>query len=99
MDVLISHTIEGCLAAPEYGGNRQLAGWKMVGLEGDTQPLGFSVFLRDAGSYVERADHPMSTPNPDELVGGVLAPRALSADGAAIQSSIATLSKIPGEAC
>jgi hypothetical protein len=92
VDLVIQHTLEGCLSAPEYGGNRKLGGWKMVGLEGDNQPLGYSLFSTRADGYTERADHPMSTANPDELgPDGALAPRPLSADGLAIQSSIATL--------
>jgi hypothetical protein len=87
MDLLIQHTIEGCFSAPEYGGNARGRGWKMVGLEGDSQPLGFSLYSEELGDYVERPDHPMSTPNPDEID----APRPLTADGLKVQESIATL--------
>src|SRR5438034_229732 len=31
IDLLVEHTLEGCFAAPEYGGNRPLGGSKMVG--------------------------------------------------------------------
>jgi len=101
MDVLIGHTLEGCFAAPEYGGNRRLGGWRLVGLEGDDQPLGYSIFSRADGTYHERPDHPMSTPNPDEIdpVTGALAPRALSADGDRVQRSIAALANLLGGAC
>ena len=70
LDVVIRHVLEGCFAAPEYGGNRQLAGWRMIGIEGDSQPLGFSVFSSARGAYRERPRHPMSTPNPDDLAPG-----------------------------
>jgi hypothetical protein len=90
MDLLIQHTIEGCFAPPEYGGNRGTRGWRLLGLEGDAQPLGFSVFSRAADGYNERADHPMSTPNP----GDTGAP--LSSEAAAIQAGIARFSA-PGE--
>ena len=101
MDVVIGHTLEGCFAAPEYGGNRRLGGWRLVGLEGDDQPLGYSIFSRADGTYHERQDHPMSTPNPDEIdaMTGALAPRALSADGDRIQRSIAQLANALGGAC
>jgi len=33
---------EGMYGAPEYGGNRDLAGWKSIGFEGDIQPRGWS---------------------------------------------------------
>lgn len=96
ISLLIQHTLEGCYAAPEYGGNRikngQPQGWAMLGLEGDNQPLGYSVFSRELDTYVERPDHPMSTPNPDELGnGGVIVPRPLTPDGEAIQTNIALL--------
>ena len=101
LDILITHTLEGCFAAPEYGGNRHLAGWGMIGLEGDDQPLGYSIFSLAADGYVERPDHPMSTPNPDEVdpTTGALRPKPLSPDGARMQASIATLSGAFGETC
>jgi hypothetical protein len=87
IDLLIQHTLEGCFSVPEYGGNLRGQGWAMVGLEGDDQPLGYSIFSLATGSYVERPDHPMSTPNPDELgPGGTVAPRPLTADGKFIQN-------------
>ncbi len=55
---------EAAFAAPEYGGNPGLQGWKMVHFEGDSQPLGYSIFDESAGVYRERADAPMSTANP-----------------------------------
>jgi hypothetical protein len=48
--LLFEHTIEGMYANPEYGGNRDLAGWKDIGFAGDVQPRGFT---RDE---VERSD-------------------------------------------
>src|SRR5262249_54012385 len=94
LDIVIAHTIEGCFSAPAYGGNAGGAGGggaggRMRGREGADQPLGFSIFSLQTQNYVERADHPMSTPNPDEIgTGGALAPRPLSADGDFIQQSI-----------
>jgi len=89
LDLVIGHTLEGAFAPPEYGGNLHLAGWQLVGLEGDSQPLGYSVFDAKTNAYVERGDHPMSTPNPDELgPGGVLQPKPLSADADALQALI-----------
>jgi len=43
IDTLIRHTLEGCFSAPEYGGNTHLHGWELVGLEVDSQPLGYSI--------------------------------------------------------
>ena len=96
IDLLIQHTLEGCYSCPEYGGNKRRAGWAMLGLEGDDQPLGYSIFSLATNGYVERPDHPMSTPNPDELAG----PLPLSPDGQSIQNSIlATASAFSNGAC
>ena len=40
--LLFEHTIEGLYAAPEYGGNRNLAGWKDISYPGDSQPRGYT---------------------------------------------------------
>ena len=67
----------------------------MLGIEGDSQPLGYSVFSRATQSYRERPDHPVSTANPDELgPDGGLLPRPLGPDGAAIQQAISELTGI-----
>jgi len=100
ISILIRHTLEGCFSAPEYGGNKGGAGWRMLGLEGDDQPLGYSIFDQATNGYNERADHPMSTPNPDELgPGGVVVPKPLSADGLTMRNLIATLSGLFGDEC
>jgi hypothetical protein len=103
-DLLVQHTLEGCFSAPEYGGNAGGAGWALLGIEGDSQPLGYSLFSESTQNYVERPGHPMSTPNPDELgPGGALAPRPLSAEGLAVQQAIsqftATLEQLIPGAC
>ena len=48
--LLFEHTIEGLYASPEYGGNKDLAGWKEIGFPGDIQPRGYSA------DEVERSD-------------------------------------------
>ncbi|HEV7554882.1 MAG TPA: gluconate 2-dehydrogenase subunit 3 family protein [Kofleriaceae bacterium] len=60
--LVIQLVCEAAFSAPEYGGNPDGAGWKLVNFEGDSQPLGYSQFV--AGSYVERPEAPLSTPNP-----------------------------------
>lgn len=40
--VLYQHACEGAYGAPEYGGNRDLAGWRAIGYPGDVQPRGFT---------------------------------------------------------
>jgi hypothetical protein len=40
--VLRELVVEGCFAAPEYGGNKDLKGWKIAQFQGDSQPLGYT---------------------------------------------------------
>ena len=40
--LLFEHTMEGLYAAPEYGGNRNLAGWQDISYPGDSQPRGYT---------------------------------------------------------
>ncbi len=40
--LLYRHACEGAYAAPEYGGNRGLAGWRAIGFPGDAQPRGYT---------------------------------------------------------
>ena len=40
--VLYEHACEGAYGAPEYGGNRNLEGWNVIGWEGDVQPRGYT---------------------------------------------------------
>jgi hypothetical protein len=61
---LIELVLESAFSAPEYGGNPQGAGWKMVYFEGDAQPLGYSWFDEQTGKYAEDPAHPVSTPTP-----------------------------------
>jgi hypothetical protein len=56
--------VEAAFGAPEYGGNKDLAGWKMIHFEGDTLPYGYANYDETTGAYVERPDAPVSTRNP-----------------------------------
>ena len=40
--LLYTHACQGAYAAPEYGGNRDLAGWRAIQFEGDVQPRGYT---------------------------------------------------------
>ena len=93
--IAIQHTMEGAFAAPEYGGNRHGKGWKILGLEGDSQPLGYALYSRADDTYHERPDHPLSTANPDEVAG----PKPLSTEGQTIQTTIASTTSLLGEGC
>ena len=56
--------IEGCFSSPEYGGNAKLGGFEICHFEGDSQPLGYSLYDEATHSYNERPDAPVSKPNP-----------------------------------
>ena len=71
LSLITGHTLEGMFCAPEYGGNTDLVGWKLIGYGGDSQPLGYSLFDETKMTYHERADKPNSTANPDEDFSGV----------------------------
>jgi hypothetical protein len=40
--LLYEHACEGMYSAPEYGGNRDLSGWKAIQWPGDVQPRGYT---------------------------------------------------------
>lgn len=42
LNLLYEHVCEGLYAAPEYGGNRNLTGWRSIGYLGDVQPRGYT---------------------------------------------------------
>jgi len=71
LDLLTRHTFEGLLSDPVYGGNRDRIGWQLVGYDGDSQPLGYTLgFDEGTQEYIERSDKPNSRPNPDETCAG-----------------------------
>jgi Gluconate 2-dehydrogenase subunit 3 len=41
-ELLYGHACEGMYGAPEYGGNRDGAGWRAIGFAGDVQPRGWT---------------------------------------------------------
>jgi hypothetical protein len=63
-DLAIELVCQAVFAAPEYGGNAAGAGWSQIHFEGDSQPLGYSLWDAANNVYKERADFPMSTANP-----------------------------------
>lgn len=40
--LMYRHACQGAYAAPEYGGNLDLAGWRAIKFEGDVQPRGYT---------------------------------------------------------
>jgi gluconate 2-dehydrogenase gamma chain len=41
-ELLYGHACEGAYGAPEYGGNRDLGGWRAIRFPGDVQPRGYT---------------------------------------------------------
>jgi hypothetical protein len=50
--LLFGHAVDGMYSVPEYGGNRELVGWKDISFPGDIQPRGYTA------SEVSRSDGP-----------------------------------------
>lgn len=42
IDVAFPHTLQFMYGAPEYGGNKNLAGWRYTNYDGDVQPRGYT---------------------------------------------------------
>lgn len=41
-ELVYGHCCEGMYGPPEYGGNRDLVGWRNIGIDGDVQPRGYT---------------------------------------------------------
>ncbi len=52
-ELLFRHACESLYGDPAYGGNRDEAGWKAIGFDGDTQPRGWTD---------DEVTHPVDTP-------------------------------------
>jgi hypothetical protein len=61
-DLLIDLVIEAAFSNPEYGGNVNLAGWKLARYEGDVLPLGYSLYDVGSGKYNELPGAPVAGP-------------------------------------
>jgi hypothetical protein len=68
-DLAVTHTFELYFAAPEYGGNKALGGWKAVGFEGDRQPRGFT---REEIDDPPLAPLPLVAPPLEGLLGSLV---------------------------
>jgi hypothetical protein len=64
INLVILFVTQASFAAPEYGGNKNLAGWKIANWEGDRQPVGYSWYDPATQTYREDPAHPVSTANP-----------------------------------
>ncbi|MFN8644484.1 MAG: hypothetical protein U0802_23545 [Candidatus Binatia bacterium] len=59
--------------AGRCGGNRDRLGWQLVGFDGDSQPLGYTIFDETLGDYREQADKPNSRLDPGDSCHGLSA--------------------------
>ncbi len=56
VDVAFPHTLELLYGPPEYGGNRELVGWQLIGWDGDVQPRGWT---REQVEHRDGSDDPL----------------------------------------
>jgi hypothetical protein len=61
----IAHLAEGMFCAPEYGGNQGLVTWRDYHYDGDSQPLGHTLYDRVSDTLYDRADAPNQTIDED----------------------------------
>lgn len=66
VELLLTHTLEGAYAAPEYGGNDGLVMWNALNYEGDSHPLGYAIYNETTAQYDELPDRPLTTADPGE---------------------------------
>ncbi|MBK7977648.1 MAG: gluconate 2-dehydrogenase subunit 3 family protein [Deltaproteobacteria bacterium] len=64
-DAVLDHLCEGLFCAPEYGGNRDQIAWRQYHYDGDSQPLGHTLFDPATGESRDRPDQPCQTLDPN----------------------------------
>ncbi len=70
-EAFLAHLAEGMFSAPEYGGNRDLAGWRDYAYDGDSQPLGHTLFDATTQTLYDRPDQPNQTLDPNRPNDGL----------------------------
>jgi hypothetical protein len=70
-DAFLAHLAEGMFCAPEYGGNRGTAGWRDYFYDGDSQPLGHTLFDASSDTLRDRPDQPNQTLDPNRQNDGL----------------------------
>lgn len=70
-DAFLEHLAEGMFCAPEYGGNRDGVGWRDYFYDGDSQPLGHTLFDASSDTLRDRPDQPNQTLDPDRQNDGL----------------------------
>lgn len=82
--LLIDLTVEAAFAVPEYGGNRELLGWRIANFAGDSQPRGYTTYDPVRGVFRERPEAPVFSAEPSD-------PEPLGADNRALLASFIKL--------
>lgn len=91
-DAFTAHLAEGMFGAPEYGGNRDGVAWRDYFYDGDSQPLGHTLFDRRTQTLRDRPDQPNQTIDPadpaaTEKARGAFAPEVASLLDALVRES------------
>ena len=63
-EALLTHLAEGMFCAPEYGGNRDGVVWRDHHYDGDSQPLGHTLFDSQTQTPRDRPDQPNQSLDP-----------------------------------
>ena len=64
-DAVLANLCEGMFCAPEYGGNRDGVAWRDFHYDGDSQPLGHTLYDATSGTLRDRPDQPNQTLDPN----------------------------------
>jgi hypothetical protein len=63
--------LQSVFSLPEYGGNRDRGGWKIIHFDGDSMPLGYSYIDPATGRILDRPEAPLigatTTADPDRM--------------------------------
>jgi len=70
-DAFLENLAEGMFCAPEYGGNRDAIGWRDYFYDGDSQPLGHTLYDATSDTLRDRPDQPNQTLDPNRQNDGL----------------------------
>jgi hypothetical protein len=65
-EAFLTQLAEGMFGSPEYGGNPNGIAWRDYHYDGDSQPLGHTLYDRRTQTLYDRPDQPMQGPDPAE---------------------------------
>ena len=63
-DTVLEHLCEGMFGDPVYGGNPDRIAWTRYHYDGDSQPLGYTLYDPEAGEPFDRPDKPTQSLDP-----------------------------------